>query len=304
MNIKPLRIFVALWLGPLFLLPAPAETPDPWRAMESLFQATQIAPESTTRQTGKVYAEPKNYLFETYAALEPSDFRTGLVYVLDKYPAPSDPALLPAYERDLDYKLRVIFEYYPLSARGYDDFNALLDLLFQRKSSDILRVFLILQCAPDTGPRTTFGTYMQGHLAIAGESFDERLNELVQMPQESVPVQRAALDTLLARANFTYASLLSTDPVALSRVATDAPLHVRQLIDAPDAIPLSQRTKLLLERQNTAMSAWAKILKNLAESNNRDHRLREKAGAVLDSVLRDFPLADRDSLTSPLTPGE
>ena len=228
---------------------APAAEPD-WQIIQQLFQLDRILPPAGQEES-PVF-EPHEYLFERFANMDAAVFRNGLTFVLQKYPPPQDPADLSTYQQDMQYKLRVIFEYYPLAARERDDFDTLVDLIYHGREPDVLRVFLIRQLGPGLEPLSTFGTYMQSHALKDQEAFDKRLRELVQLPQDSAPVQVAAIDALLARTDEYYTALLARDALAAARPEAAPTLHIRQFIDNPKATQLSKRTQQLLDQKNAA----------------------------------------------------
>jgi hypothetical protein len=279
----------------LVSLSAPAAHPV-WKTIEAIFRADRTVPQSRHVEGGQAHSEEHIFLFEAFADLESKDFLNGLTFVLSKYPVPTNTDALPAYQRSMDHKLRMLFEYYPLAARSPEDFTALLDLIYDARNAEVLRVFLLRHTAMDLEPQSTFGAYMQGHLEEADEEFEKKLKERIQLPQESAAVQCAMMDVLLVRIDHDYASLLAHDALATDHAAKGTPNHVRQFITKPNAIPLSRRTQILLARKNEAVGLWAKTLRAIANNGKRDPAVRARAREVLDVVLLDYPISNRDKL--------
>ncbi|MCF6286283.1 MAG: hypothetical protein L3K26_14000 [Candidatus Hydrogenedentes bacterium] len=281
----------------LLLISLSASAAHPvWKTIEAIFRTDRAVPQSRHGEGGQNHPEEHTFLFDSFADLESKDFLNGLAFVLSKYPPPASPDALPAYRRSMDHKLRMLFEYYPLAARSPEDFTALLDLIYDAGNAAILRVFLLRHATTGLEPQSTFGNYMQGHLEHDGEAFVKKLIEVIQLPQESKAVQLAAMDVLLARTEHEYAALLASDALLINRSDKETPVHVRQFITKPDALPVSRRTQILLQRKNEAVGAWAKTLKAIADNGQRDPALRAKAREVLDVVLADYPIANRDEI--------
>ena len=288
-----LTIAILLGTVAIALGNTPAAEPD-WQIIQRLFQLDRTLPH--TGQGEGPLREQREYLFDQFANMDAAVFRNGLTFVLQKYPPPEDTASLPAYQQDMGYKLRVLFEYYPLAARERSDFEALVDLIYHGRQPDVLRVFLVRHLGPGLEPPSTFGTYMQSHALKDQEAFDKRLRELVQLPQESAPVQVAAIDALLARTEAGYATLLAHDGLAASRPAADNVIHIRQFIDNPEAIALSQRTQQLIKEKGVQIGTWAESLRSLADNQQRHGAVREKAKEALAVILANYPIPNREKL--------
>ncbi len=290
---KHLYCLVALLFVGVWDAPGAEVVPPAWEPMESLFRADSAPPPPFSVDDGAPHPVEHHYLFEQFADLDCADFLRGLSYLIHKYQPPEDPGALPAYTRAMNYRLRVLFEYYPLAARGPDDFTALMTLISDGRSAETLRVFLLRQAAPGLEAPTTFGGYLQGHLSKGKGAFDKQLRELTLLPRESTRVQVTALDVLLARATSEYAMLLQRDPMGKRPGDDGAPVSIRDFVANPEAAPLSRRTKLLLERKNEEVGKWAASLQALATNGQRDGAVREKATEVLGVILRDFPIPNR-----------
>jgi len=287
------RTVVLLFTIPFFALHGAGEETRPGELLDALLEAAEVPPPRYPGG-GPPHPDARGLRFEDRARHSAEELRAAAAHVAESNPAPEDPAGRATWEREATYKLRVIFAQYPLAARDRDDAQALLDLAGRYRSPEVLRVFLIRHAAPGVEPPSTFGNWLQGHVALDGGGHVRRLKELVQLPGESVPVQLAALDALLAHTGRAYAALLARGLASPSGEVFQA----RQLIGQPDAIPLSRETRLLLEQLNGETGRWARSLQALSANTRRDEALRAKAGEILAALLRDYPLDGREQLTA------
>ena len=262
---------------------------SPGRILDRLLALERATP-TLPAPDGDALTTAHAYLFEELQALDAQDFLDAITHLTKNYPPPRDNTRRPAYEAGMTQRLRLLLEYYPLAARQARDTERLLDMACDMGVPPWVRVYIIRQAGPGLEAMSAFGNYLQGYLNLAGDSFEVRLRELVQMPQENRAVQCAALDTLLARVEADYAALLARDGQAAQYVAEHGAVHARMLRTSGDAIPLTNRTKLLLETQNESVGKWARSLRELGDNAQRDATVRGKARAVLDVLEHDYPI--------------
>ncbi len=296
---RPLPCCFALLAVLILAAPASAAQEDAtlWKAAEALLQADTQRPPVTPQDPPVAVGHP--YLFESFSQWDPEALRRAVQLFLGQQPPPADTDGQEAHSRELAAGLQKLLEYYPLTARTHGDFEAVRNWVFDPGQPPALRILLLQHAAPGLAPPSAFGAYFQGHLSYDDGTFEKRLLELIQLPQESKPVQRVAMDTQLARAREGYRRLLARDPQVVRDQGTGPVPTVAQLIDDPKAIPMTGRTTLLLERHNAAVGKWAASLKGTADNPQREASVRAKAQATLETVLREFPIPNREALSTP-----
>src|SRR5690606_30427395 len=139
----------------------------------------------------------------------------------------------------VEAQLLALFEYYPLVARGPDDFRRLTDAIASGGEAPALRAFLLRRCVPGPSEKAGLGAYMQAYLAGGDPELEGALAAIIQNPTEEPAVQLEALRALGPLMENFFAALLARDPQAAElRRETEQTPHVRTLIESQDAIPL------------------------------------------------------------------
>lgn len=219
-------------------LPVSATEDDAiWNAAELLLQADAQAP-LVPSPTHPLSVE-HNYRYESFSQWSPEALRRAVTLLVERSTPPTDPAGHDAYARDLKQGIQKLLEYYPLAARTHGDFEQVRNWVFDPGQPAPLRIFLLEQATPDTTPTSAFAAYFQGHLSFDEGTFEKRLLELIQLPQESKPVQCAAMDTQLARAREGYRLLLAQDPQVAQEAANGSAVSPQRLIEDPKSIACS-----------------------------------------------------------------
>lgn len=276
-------------------LPVSATEDDAiWTAAEQLLLADVQAPMVPSPSPRLSGAHP--YFYESFTQWSPEALRRAVALWVERTTPPTDPADQDAYSQELQQGIQKLLEYYPLVARTQGDFEQVRNWVFDPGQPAPLRIYLLEQATPDTKPRSGFAAYYQGHLRFDEGTFENRLLELIQLPQESKPVQRAAMETQLARAREGYRLLLTRDPLIAQSAANGPAVSPRPLIEDPKAIAMTPRTALLLTRHSEAVGRWARSLKGTADNPQREASVRAKARETLEAVLREFPIPNRDML--------
>lgn len=282
-------MLVLLIIAPFAPAATTAEEDALWQAAARLLHT--VSPPSPTPPV----AVGQPYQFESFSQGTAADLRRAISLLFEKQP-PDATVDEQTDDNRITGALERLFEYYPLVARAPQDYEALRNWIFDPGQPPALRNFLLERAAPGMTPPSAFAHYFQGHLTFDDGTFEKRLLELIQLPQESKPVQRTAMDAQLARARAGYRQLLARDPQVAQRMAEGDAVTARQLIDNPEAITMTRRTALLLERHSAAVGKWAYSLKGTADNPQRDASVRAKARETLEAVLGEFPIPNRDTL--------
>ncbi len=276
-------------------LPVSATEDDAiWNAAEQLLLA-DVQPPVAPSPVQRLSVEHP-YRYESFSEWSPEALRRAVALFVERTTPPTDPTGQDAYSRELQQGLRKLLEYYPLVARTQGDFEQVRNWVFDPGRPAPLRVYLLEQATPNSTPTSAFAAYFQGHLNFDDGTFEKRLLELIQLPQESKPVQCAAMETQLARAREGYRLLLTRDPQIAQHGENGAAVSPQQLIEDPKAIAMTRRTALLLARHSEAVGRWARSLKGTADNPQREASVRAKARETLEAVLREFPIPNRDTL--------
>lgn len=263
--------------------------------VERLLTADQELPPEVFEGAGP-QAVGRPFLFDDLLDEQPEALLGGVQYVISNHTPPEDAALRATYTREMDARLQALFEYYPLVARTPEDFERLLALIEDGRQAPVLRSFLIRRCAPGLAARSAFSAYVDGMLADR-ERLEIALLRIVENPTESTEVQDVAAPALGASIAASYANLLATDPMVRDQVGRgNAEPHIRDLKASPEAVPLTRRTRLRIERKNEAVARAGVQLAAVARDPNRSLALRRAVEAIVAEIARTYPVPNAADL--------
>ena len=263
--------------------------------VERLLSASQQAPPAAP-DTNAPQARERPFLFDDLLALQPEALLQGVQYVLAKYPAPEDDAGQAHYTREMDERLHALFEYYPLLARDQEDMDRLLVAIEDARQLPVLRAFLIRRCAPGLAGPSALSVYIDGMLADR-DRLDGALLKIVENQTENSGVQEVALVALGASIEIGYAGLLATDPMVREHVRQGNPEpRIRDLKASPEAVPLTRRTQVRLERKNELLGRTAIQLAAVARDPGRSPSLRRNAASIVSAIAREYPVPNAADL--------
>jgi len=264
--------------------------------VERLLTADKQTPSLYQPDPATPYAVAREFTFDDLLTVQPERLLQGVEYVLVKYGPPTEAEAQAAYIRSMNERLNALFEYYPLLARTPDDLDRLLRVIDDGRQPPVLRNFLMRRCVPGLAGRSAFGEYLQGMLQ-GDEEFDGRLSRIIENPTELPEVQAVAVEALGASIAAFYAHALAADPLVRDSVKQGNPApSVQMLKTSPDTVPLSRRTQLILERKHTDVGRVAEMLAVVGADPNRDSMLRRTADALVQVMVRDYPIPNEAAL--------
>jgi hypothetical protein len=259
---------------------------------ERLLQAPGRALPSDDPDPAAPIATDRVFGFDDVMAYRAEHFLQAVDLVLAENPPPPAAVDRARWERETEGRLTLLLGYYPLVATRPEDVRLLVARMASGVEPPVLRTFLLRKCAPGLEARSSLGRYLQAVLAHDVE-FDEQLSAMIKNPTEQAPVQEAALEALAARLSAAYGDLIASDPLVQQYVRKGNALPgIRQVKEAQGVVPLSRRTELLLAQRGKMTARLAAMLRDVAEDPARSPALRQRAQALSDAMVQDYPIPD------------
>lgn len=243
--------------------------PAVWPLVEELLRTHSAPLPEAHAADGPVFQE-RAFLFERLRDVEPEALIRAAAYV-----AVRDQGAV-AQGPTVEDELAVVFEYYPLLARGDEDRARLYDAMLDNRQPAALRSFLIRAGVPEPGAPSAFCRYMRRGLEDGALDFQKSLMGRLTFPGEDPSVLESAVALL---------------PVLVA-----------------DGFRAAEGDGERVERQRQIGGAVAAGLESLTRDPARPEALRTAAGQAAASLREAWPLPGPEALVpeglpAPLAPG-